>query len=201
MALLELFSPLPPEECVERLCAATDPDGGFSFFGGNPVVGRISGRTVRLRKRIYYGNSFQILFTGTLQPAGAGTMLRGRFGIQRWVWGFMVFWFAFNSLVGGILFVATLVTVLGGPMQAKGDPWVGLVVPPGLVLFGAGLLWFGRYLARDEPEFLRGFLVEVLEASCAATPERGSGSGQKTASDEVSGLRGARPQSGVDHSE
>jgi hypothetical protein len=79
----------------------------------------------------------------------------------------LVCWFAFAVMVGGLLFLGTLGALVGVPVQVQGEWWLGLGGPPGLVAFGVGLVCFGRYLARDEAEFLRAFLVEALQARAA----------------------------------
>jgi hypothetical protein len=47
MSVIEVVSPLPPNECEARLRAATDRDGLLSWFGTRPVLGRVSGRSVQ----------------------------------------------------------------------------------------------------------------------------------------------------------
>ena len=61
---VKLFSPLTPAECVSKLEAAIDYEGFMllsfaSIFGSKPVIGRVTESSIRLRKRIYYRNSFQ----------------------------------------------------------------------------------------------------------------------------------------------
>ena len=125
MSTIELVSPLPLDESGARLREATDRGGLLSWFGSKPIVGRVSGRSVRLRKRIGYRNWFQTFLTGTLEPHGEGSAFRGTAGIHPLVTAFMVAWFAGVVLIGGALFVAAVQgLVVGG-----GQP-VGLVVPP-----------------------------------------------------------------------
>jgi hypothetical protein len=110
------------------------------------------------------------VLSGTWQPQDGGTILRVRWGMSGWVQVFTALWLGFVGLLGSLGFVATLLTVLGHDVGATGDLWVGLVVPPGMLVFGVGLLWFGRYLARGEGEFLTSFLSDVLRARPRAEP-------------------------------
>jgi hypothetical protein len=157
MSAIELVSPLSPDECAARLREATDRGGPLSWFGSKPVVGRVSGRFVRLHTRIGYRNSFQTCLTGTLEPRGEGTVFRGRMGLHPLVTIFLAVWFAGAVVIGATLFVTAVRNPIGG-----GRDYVGLFVPPGLLGFGVALVWIGRYLARGEERFLVAFVAEVL---------------------------------------
>jgi hypothetical protein len=141
-----------------------------SWYGSRPVVGRVAGRSVRLRKRIGYRNSFQTFLTGTLEPRGEGTAFRARAGMHPFVAAFMAVWFAAILLIGGPVFVAA---VRGVAAEANG--LVGLLAPPLMLVCGLLLVWFGRYLARGEEQFLVSFVAEVLGARGEAEAEAGAG--------------------------
>jgi hypothetical protein len=160
VSAVELVSPLPPEEAAARLREATDRGGLLGWFATRPVVGRVSGRSVRLRKRIGYRNSFQTFLTGALEPNDEGSVFRGTCGMHPLVTAFLVAWFTAVILLSGGMFVQALRGPVGG-----GQPFV-LLVTPLLGAFGAALIWFGRYLARGEEQFLVIFVAEVLGASC-----------------------------------
>ena len=99
-----------------------------------------------------------------MQPQGTGSVIRLRHGVSVWVQVYMALWLGLVGLLGSVVFVAALLTVLGENVGATGDIWVGLIVPPGMLVFGVGLIWFGRYLARGEAEFLITWLTDVLHA-------------------------------------
>jgi hypothetical protein len=156
---IELVSPLPADECAVRLREATDRAGLLSWSGNKPVVGRVSGRFVRLHKRILYRNPFQTYLAGSLESDGTGTVFRGNAGMDLNVTAFMVVWFALAVLIGGIIFVATIMELAVG----KGE-LVGLIAGPLMVTLGAGGVWFGRYWARGEEQFLVAFVMRVILA-------------------------------------
>jgi hypothetical protein len=162
MRAVKLVSPLTPDECVARLRAATDRDGLLSWFGSRPVVGRVSEGSVRLRKRIGYRNSFQTILTGSLEGCGGATLFHGRPGMSPLVTGFMAVWLGLTLLIGGV-FVAALIAGRVGLL--------GTVIPPLMLAFGAGLVWFGRWLARGEEAFLVAFVAQVIGASLAPDAE------------------------------
>ena len=99
-----------------------------------------------------------------MQPADNETRITGHFGMHPWTRAFMTFWFGFLILVGGSVCLGTLTRLLSPSHAPVGTAWVGMVVPPGMLLFRFGLVAFGRYLAREEAGFLTGFLVRTLDA-------------------------------------
>ena len=166
MAAIELFSPLPPEECEARLRESTDRDGLLSWSSSWAVVGRVSGQSVRLRKRIGYRNSFQTFLTGSLEGCDGSTVFRGKAGMHPFVAGLMALWFGLLVFIGGAGFVAGV----GGLFGGRGHPLGMVGLPVGLAFWG-GLVWFGRWLARNEEAFLIGFLAEVIAARRAPEAE------------------------------
>lgn len=53
--------------------------------------------------------------------------------------------------------------ILNGTLP-EGEAWMGGLIPPSLLLFGIGLLKFVKYLSRDEPAFIKDFLINLLDA-------------------------------------
>lgn len=166
---IELTSRLTPVECEERLRAAIDCDDLRWRLGSRPVIGRVAHGSVRLRKRIEYRNSFQTILTARLEQSGDGTLLRGRAGMSAVTFGFMVVW------VSAVMAISVLVLLAGD------GKLTGLLLPLVMLAFGAGLVWLGRWLARNEAEFLIGFVSEAIAARRAqptgggAAPELGGG--------------------------
>ena len=173
MSVIELASSLPPDECAARLRAAIDQEGVLSatgLFGSKPVAGRIAGHRVRLRKRIWYRNSFQTFMIGSLEGRDGSTIFRGKAGMHPFVTGFMAVWFGLLTLIVGAAFVAGIGALFGG----RGDPLGVIALPVGLA-FGGGFVWFGRWLARNEEAFLVGFVAEVIAAGHAPDAEADGG--------------------------
>jgi hypothetical protein len=166
VSVVELVSPLSREECEARLRAATDRDGLLSCFGSRQVVGRVSGGSVRLRKRIGYRNSFQTFLIGSLKGRDGATIFRGRAGMHPFVTGFMAVWFSLLVLIGGAAFAAAV----GGLIAGQGQP-LGAIIPPLMLVFGVGLVCFGRWLARSEEAYLIAFVADAIDASSAAKVE------------------------------
>jgi hypothetical protein len=161
---IELVSPLSHEESEARLRAATDRDGLLSCFGSRPVVGKVSGGSVRLRKRIGYTNSFQTFLVGSLEVRDDVTMFRGRAGMHPLVIGIMAVYFGLLTFIGAPAFVAAE----GG----QGLP-LGAITPLLMLVFGVGLVWFGRWLARDEEAYLVAFVTRAIAAGRAQEAEPG----------------------------
>ncbi len=165
---LDLYSPLPPEECVKRLKECIDQERfpSFSFtslFGKNAIAGYVDSTSFRLRKRIAYRNSFQTFLKGIMKPEGTGTIIQGVFAPHGFTMAFMLVWFGGVAVIGGLVFVSSLFMLMVDPHSPK-NPALGVIVPPAMLAFGFALVRFGRYLARDEAKFLAGAVRHILEA-------------------------------------
>ncbi len=147
----------------------------LSWFGARPVIGRVSSRSVRLRKRIGYRNSFQTILVGRLERRTGGTLFLGRAGLGTSVTIFMAGWFGWVVLVGGTLSVLAIsemfgVAVGGRPMEGNLPRSLAPVIVLLMLAFGVGLVRFGRWLARDEERFLVAFVAEVAGLGPAPEP-------------------------------
>jgi hypothetical protein len=152
----DLISPLSREECVRRLRSKIDP-----AWGGT-VVGSVSETSFRLRKRIYYRNSFQYSLSGKLIDDNGQTRLHCRIGLHPFVRAFLVVWF------GGVLIGCVAVTIqmanglMHGSLPTNG--WPGAAIPFLMLAGGFALVTAGKYFARDESAFLLDFLHRSLDA-------------------------------------
>ena len=161
-----LRSAIPPDECIRRIEASTDP-GSRSVFslsgykGSKPLLVKFDGNQFKLWKRRYYRNDFAPYFFGTFSPDNKGTRLEGQFDMNRWVKIFMRIWIAFAVVFTIPIFFATLT------QSTRGNAWVGVIVPIGLVIFGIFLPKFGRWMGRGEEKFMREFLQTTLGAQPA----------------------------------
>lgn len=171
--MVELLSPLAPDECESRLRAATDRGGPLARFGLEPVVGRVSGGSVRLRKRIAYSNSFQTVLTGSLEGHGGGTIFRGRAGLHPLVTAFMTAWIGVVATAGAACVVAVLVALAG--RNRVGFAGIVFFIPLLLLLaMGVGIARYARWLARGEEAFLVSFVAEVIAAGRPPDAEPGT---------------------------
>jgi hypothetical protein len=163
-----LRTDLSPEECLRRLGEATDvAQWGFSlsgYRGSKPVLAKFDGNRFKLWKRIYYRNDFRPYFYGTLVPQDRSSRIQGYFDVDRWVKIFMWVWLGFVILSSIPVFIVSV------SRPIRGDAWVGVIVPIGLILFGIFLPKFGRWIGRGQETFLK----EFLETTLAATPDAGS---------------------------
>ncbi len=167
---LELYSPLPPDECAKRLSEAIDSERSalFSFlslFGSHPVAGHVDVSSLKLRKRIRHNNSFQSYLTATMRPEGSGTVISGDFAMHPFVWVFLAIWFTGVTLIGGAVFIVTVGAYISGSPLRGDKAWMGVVSPLVVIGFGLALVRFGRFLARNEVRFIKDFLMQALNAS------------------------------------
>jgi hypothetical protein len=148
--VIDLISPLPREECLSRLIAAV--------IDRTTVTGSISKTSFRLRKRIYYRNSFQASLSGQLIDEGRGTRLHCKVGLHPFVTAFLFVW------IGGVTIGcgAMIVALLSGSIPAQQS--MAAAVPFLMLAGGIALLKVGQFAARDEANFLVDYLRKTLEA-------------------------------------
>lgn len=134
------------------------------YSGDKPVLGEFSGNEFRLQKRRYWRNDFAPQFYGRFLPEAGSTRIEGYFDLSPWVKRFMRFWLGGVVVIGAPIAVLTLLDVVTGSHYTTGDTWVGVIVPPALIIFGLILPRFGRLLGRPEERFILGFLELTLAA-------------------------------------
>lgn len=141
--------------------------------GSKPVIGKVSESSLRLRRRIRYGNSFQTFLTATMRPEFGGTVISGECAMHPLVRIFNAVWFGIVALFGGTLFLVTGWNALYGSTGPSREALWGMLVPLVLLTFGIGLVRLGRYLARSDPQFLMDFLIQTLDArpNTSASPD------------------------------
>jgi hypothetical protein len=126
--------------------------------GCKPILGRVSGRSVRLRKRPLGKSNFQACLIGSLEPQGDGTVFRGTVGLNPSTWYFMAVWFggaAFGCFAS--LMDAARTTAAGGTPQP-----MGIVIPLALLGFGVMMVRAGRNQSRAEEPVLVAFLAGTI---------------------------------------
>jgi len=135
------------------------------YKGDRPVLGEISDSTFRLQKRRYWRNDFAPNFYGRFvsEPTG-GTRIEGYFALSPWLKKFMRFWLVGVVLLSGPIFVLSLLDMITGSHFATGDIWVGIIVPPTLVLWGFALPRIGRLLGKGDERYLLEHLQHVVAA-------------------------------------
>lgn len=164
-----LHSALAPSIVMDTLRRSIDPEQRtlFSLSGYNgerPVLGEVGESTFRLQKRRYSRNDFAGHFYGRVEAEPGGSRIQGYFDSPRWARYFMRVWLGFAILCGAPIFVLTLLDVFTGSHHTTGDTWVGLIVPPALILFGPVLPKVGWLFGRGDRKFMLDFLQQTVAA-------------------------------------
>jgi len=166
-APLILFSPHSREECVARLTASLDKEpfvfAPFQRRDAKPFIGSVTPTSLRVRKRINYGNSFQTVLCADLVARQQGTELRfATSRVESSTWLFMWLWVAAVLIVGGFVFTFSVIEILG--KNPRPQAWMGVWLPLWVLGITAVMIPLGRWLARDEELKIIVFLKEVLDA-------------------------------------
>lgn len=171
--LFVLHSALPPNAVAEALRRTIDEEHWTLFSlsgykGSRPLLGEVCEDTFRVQKRRYSRNDFAGHFYARFAPEPGGTRIEGYFDAQRWARYFMRIWLAFAVLVSVPIFVETVIDMVTGSHHMSGDKWVGLVVPPVLVLAGTVLPKLGRLLGKKDRQFILEHVQNTLAARIEA---------------------------------
>jgi hypothetical protein len=171
-----LHSDISISECLNRISNAIDTPRWTVFSlsgyqGSRPVLGKIEGDRIRLEKRRYYRNSFAPYFYATLSEQEHGTRIEGHFDSPPLVKVFMRIWFVFVVAIGIPIFILSLKDIFLKTDTGSGDPIVGVLVPPVLIVFGILLPKIGRWFARSEEGFILNFLQRILPARLDMSPQ------------------------------
>jgi hypothetical protein len=106
---MRLHTRIPIEECKARLLSSIALEHSWSgFVGSKRILGELDGNCFRLRKWIYYRNSFAPFFYGRFVTSEDGTFIEGEFRIDRFAVGFSILALSFVGGVSVTLIVASL---------------------------------------------------------------------------------------------
>ena len=165
-----MYSALESTAAAEALARTIDWEhrSWFSlsgYEGNRPMIGVLSDGTFRVYKRRYWRNDFAPQFYGSMhaEPRG-GTRVEGFFDLSPWVRVFMRWWLGGVVLIGGTLFILSGLDVFAGGRFVNGDPWVGIIVPPAMIVFGLLLPRFGRLLSQGDERSILQHLETVFAA-------------------------------------
>jgi hypothetical protein len=160
--VFDLISPLSRQDCVLRLKSKADP------AWSDAVRGSVGENSFRLSRRIPYRNSFQPCVSGTFVDDNGQTRLHCRVGLHPLVQAFCIVWFGVVAIGCG-----AMVAAMAGLLPSHTAPaklWPGAAVPFLMLAAGAGLVGFGKFIGRDDAEFLKDLLRRTLEAREIGAP-------------------------------
>ena len=131
------------------------------------MLGRIAGNEFRIHKRRYWHNSFGPVLYGRVTSDGQGAAIEAYWDMLPGARTSMQIWLIFAGLIGALAFYRSLLQLLGGKTREYGNLWVGLVVPPAMILFGLYLPRLGAQLSFHE----RKHVLELLNRALVAGPK------------------------------
>ncbi|MHC4521062.1 MAG: hypothetical protein ACYTAS_20915 [Planctomycetota bacterium] len=166
---LQLVSGLPSEECLERIFEGISVRRSFvssapsSWPPEKPVAGYVRGERFCLWKTSPR-NSFRRLLEARVRPYRVGTLIEGRFSVHPFSRTFVIVWLGLALLVAVATFIALVILPLLGESSLNSKDVGAFILLLLLLAAGSALCLFTYRAARDEPRFLREFLLELLEA-------------------------------------
>ena len=169
-----LASDLSRAECEERVRASTAEDKGAVpggvLTGVDSGAGIVSLRTsFGFRLRLAYGLSPRCFVTFT--PSGAGTLIELRTRMHFYPMLFMFIWLTGVIAIGGYIFVASALALLGVTTGSV-RPVTGLLVPPIFFMFAFVFVRHDRSAVAATEATVRSFLSRELGAHDVAAAQQ-----------------------------
>jgi hypothetical protein len=155
---------LAPEECSRRLEPLVIPWSSrmailwSAEYRGRPLIGAVSPAGFELRKKLPYKNDLQTEAAARFELAPDGTRMRVRLGARSWVLLFLSLWLSIITVV--MISVPYLCRAYPKSCHGNLPPGAAFGVP----ILAVCILALGRWLSRNDAEFLISFLKEKLQA-------------------------------------
>jgi hypothetical protein len=142
-------SPLSKDASIQRIRTAIDSD--WKIMGVKPVIGMEFAGRFRLRKRLRrsFHNSWQTVIRVEFKGLADQSEIICKTGLNVTAWPFMAIWFGF---VGALEFTFIV----------RGAPWFDDVFGSGFIIFALSLFCWARYSARDEADFVTGYIAQTV---------------------------------------
>jgi hypothetical protein len=149
------------EESVSRLRAATKRSV-FSALAEPAAVGTVTESRVKLQRVIpMFRNSFKPFLIGQFVKRGEHVFLVGRFTMHGFVKVFMTVWFGFLVVFGVMAPFAQTVSRSGS--------FAFIFGPITMCGFGVGLVWFCKWLSRNDAAWLEDVVERAIGATAASS--------------------------------
>jgi hypothetical protein len=149
------------EESVSRLRAATKRSV-FSALAEPAAVGTVTESRVKLQRVIpMVRNSFKPFLVGQFVKRGEHVFLVGRFTMLGFVKVFMTVWFGFLFVFG--------VAAPFAQTTSKSFTLAFVFGPITMCGFGVGLVWFGKWLARNDAAWLADVVYRAIGATAGSS--------------------------------
>jgi hypothetical protein len=156
---LTLHSPLDRETCRRRLQEITGSIWNPFSRWTHPLRGQVNDRGFWILKTLRYRNSFQTEARGRWSSEGTGTRIELSLGMNR---------LSVVALIFALVVVGAVTSRFGFTPTAEVSTLLVRAIPVLMLILGAALVAFGRWLSRRESDELIALLSRTL--GCQPTP-------------------------------
>jgi hypothetical protein len=168
---VDLFIRATPHEFVSRLSAEIHEEApvfGFRVVqGSRPVVGYLTDKSLRLRKRILYRNGLQSFLMANIYSCDSGTHIIGKIGMHP-----LIKWFLLLYLIANVLFAfISLFYCYTTNIPIESNAWLWAIAPACQIGIIFLLITVGRYFAKNEGEYLLQFIKRIFPDQIANETE------------------------------
>ena len=134
------------------------------FRRGSQFLGEVSENTFSIEKRRFNENDYPVEFRWRFESESGGTRIEGYFEEPDWSKRFRKIWLGVVVVAAPLIFLKTLVDVMTGSSLTHNNLWLGLVVPPTLVLTGLLAPKIGRTQRKKDEQQILDHLRNTLGA-------------------------------------
>ena len=173
---ITLHSPYSIKECIEKIDNSLEKSL-FSQYGSKPLAGKVSYKSLQIRKRIDYRNSFQTIFSAKMMPSSSGTEITGKMGLHPFAKKFSIFWIVGVFLLGGPPFLMTLIDAVRNGYYSANHSIVGFIVFPAMIIFAFVVFKVGKRFSESEANFIIESLTNILSAKIIEPVEQPASQG------------------------
>ena len=169
-----LHSALAPEEITEALRRDVEREQGAEGLKNmNPLHLQVDQNTFQLRRRRTGRNDFPCLFYGRFEPEPNGTRIEGYFDFPGWTIWFLRIWLGLIVLIAALIFLGTLFYAVREHNLLSIATWIGLLIPPALVLVALAIPKIARMLSRKDEQYILQFVQSTLAGQMEeSSPDR-----------------------------
>lgn len=165
----EFRSLLTMADCLQRLRENIDHQEPRDYtlrkvlHGDHEIIGFVDGDKAELRRRIAYSSLFQPVASAQLRSTASQTIITTDVQINSFGRRFMWLWAMAVTFVSLVMLLGVALSWSRGTASAQ--TWLGVFVPPFLLIGVAALQAVSRRMLRVDAEFLESFLRKTLDAT------------------------------------
>ncbi len=165
---------LSPEICIENMEPYAEKrewhsDISTMFLTGKELSYKINGDKFQIKRvRPFVRNSLQVTLFGEFETTNNGTLIKGKYVMDRFGIGFVIFWEVAVLSICLFLVFSKILSLMQSPLVPQSMTFSNDIFPWLIVLLlpfgGLGIYMFGKARAKEDAQVINQF----IENTCSA---------------------------------